>query len=82
MIMIIIVSNVYWKSILWGFSKVYSKLNLHAFVKKAVKKTYKDSDTHKGRQVLCNLFITNKGNGSKMEFVAGATKIKLKSLKT
>ena len=34
------------------------------------------------RQVLRNLFITNQGNGSEMTFVAGATKVNLKNLKT
>ena len=36
----------------------------------------------KARQVLCDLFSTNQGNGSEIIFVAGATKIKLKNLKT
>ena len=36
----------------------------------------------KARQVLCNLFSTNEGNGLEITFVAGATKINLKNLKT
>ena len=35
----------------------------------------------KATQVLRNLFITNRGNGSEITFVAGATKIDLKNLK-
>ena len=34
------------------------------------------------RKVLRDLFSTNQGNGSEMRFVAGATKINLKNLKT
>ena len=34
------------------------------------------------RQVLRDLFHTNRGNGSIMTFVAGATKMNLKNLKT
>ena len=36
----------------------------------------------KARHVLHDLFSTNQGNGSEMTFVAGATKINLKNLKT
>ena len=36
----------------------------------------------KARHVLRNLFSANQGNGSKMAFVAGATKINLNKLKT
>ena len=36
----------------------------------------------KVRQVLCNLFSINQGNGSEMTFVTGATKVNLKNLKT
>ena len=36
----------------------------------------------KARQILRDLFSTNQGNGSEMIFVAGATKINLKNLKT
>ena len=36
----------------------------------------------KDKQVLRNLFGTNQANGSGMTFVAGATKINLKNLKT
>ena len=36
----------------------------------------------KARQVLRNLFGTNQENHSDMTFVAGATKINLKDLKT
>ena len=36
----------------------------------------------KARQLLRDLFSTNQGNGSEMIFVAGATKINLKNLKT
>ena len=32
----------------------------------------------KARQVLCDLFSTNQGNGSEMTFVAGATNIRVK----
>ena len=35
-----------------------------------------------GRQVWCNLFSSNQGNGSEITFVAEATKIGLKYLKT
>ena len=37
---------------------------------------------YKARQILRDLFGTNQGNGSKLTFVAGATKINLKNLKT
>ena len=37
---------------------------------------------YRARQVLCNLFSTNQGSSSKTTFVAGATKINLKNLKT
>ena len=36
----------------------------------------------KARQVLRDLFSTNQGNGSEMTFVAGATKVHIKNLKT
>ena len=36
----------------------------------------------KAGQVLRDLFSTNQGNGSEMTFVAGATKINFKNLKT
>ena len=36
----------------------------------------------KARQVFHNLFSTNQGNSSDMTFMAGATKINLKNLKT
>ena len=36
----------------------------------------------KARQVLRDLFGTNQGNVSKMTFVAGATKVHVKNLKT
>ena len=36
----------------------------------------------KARQVLRDLFNTNQGNGPEMTFVAEATKIKFKNLKT
>ena len=36
----------------------------------------------KSRQILRDLFSTNQGNDSEMIFVAGATKFKLKNLKT
>ena len=36
----------------------------------------------KARHVLHDLFSTNQGNGSEMTFMAGATKINLKNLKT
>ena len=36
----------------------------------------------KTRRLLRDLFSTNQGNGSEMRFVAGATKINLKNLKT
>ena len=36
----------------------------------------------KAWQVLRDLFSTNQGNGSEIRFVAGATKINLKNLKT
>ena len=35
----------------------------------------------KARQVLCDLFGTNQGNGSKMTFVAGINKVHMKNLK-
>ena len=37
---------------------------------------------YRAREVLCNLFRTNQGSSSKMIFVAGATKINLKNMKT
>ena len=37
---------------------------------------------YKARRVLRDLFSTNKGNGSDMTFVVGATKISLKNVKT
>ena len=61
---------------LQSFSKMFSKIKLSAFVKKSV------LNACKARQVLCNLFITNNGNGSEMAFVAGAIKIKPTNLKT
>ena len=36
----------------------------------------------KARQVLRNLFSTNQGNGSEITFVAEATKVHVKNLKT
>ena len=36
----------------------------------------------KAKQVFCDLCSTNQGNGSDMTFVAGATRINLKNLKT
>ena len=36
----------------------------------------------KARQVLRDLFSTNQGNGSEMTFVAGASKINVRNLKT
>ena len=36
----------------------------------------------KALQVLRDLFSINQGNGSEIRFVAGATKINLKNLKT
>ena len=36
----------------------------------------------KARHVLRDLFSTNQGNGSEMTFVAGASKINVRNLKT
>ena len=66
---------------LQNFSKMFSKIKLSTFVKKFVLNTA-TLNACKARQVLCNLFITNNGNGSEMAFVAGATKIKPTNLKT
>ena len=55
--------------------------NKRTFMKKVVPHT--TSPMHcKVRRVLRNLFDTNKANGLDMTFVAGATKINLKNLKT
>ena len=55
--------------------------NKRTFMRKAVLRT--TTLMHcKDRQVLCNLFSANQGNGSEITFVAGATKINLKNLKT
>ena len=55
--------------------------NKRTFMKKAVLHTT-TLIYCKTRQALCNLFITNQGNGSEMKLVAGATKINLKNLMT
>ena len=60
---------------LQSFSKMFSKIKLSTFVKKAVLNTA-TLNACKTRQVLCNLFITNNENGSEMAFVTGATKVK------
>ena len=60
---------------LQSFSKMFPKIKLSTFVKKAVLNTA-TLNACKTRQVLCNLFITNNENGSEMAFVTGATKIK------
>ena len=55
--------------------------NKCTFMKKAVPYTTTLMQC-KDKQVLRNLFGTNQANGSGMTFVAGATKINLKNLKT
>ena len=68
------------KTFLRDFNKQFSKINLFLWKKAALHTT---TLTHcKARQVLRDLFSSNQGNGSKMTFVAGATKINLKTLKT
>ena len=55
--------------------------NKRTFMEKAVLHT--TTLMHcKARKLLRDLFSTNQGNGSEMRFVAGATKISLKNLKT
>ena len=55
--------------------------NKRTFMKKAV--PYTTTLMHcKATQVVHNLFGTNQANGSDMTFVAGATKINLRNLKT
>ena len=55
--------------------------NKRTFMKKAVLHTT-TLIHYKARQVLRDQFSTNQRNGSEMRFVAGATKINLKNLKT
>ena len=74
--------KVSWKDILVDFSKQFLETNY--FLQFYKKKTVLHTTTlmHcKATQVLRNLFITNRGNGSEITFVAGATKIDLKNLK-
>ena len=55
--------------------------NKRTFMKKAV--LHITTLMHcKARKVLLDLFSTNQGNDSAVRFVAGATKINLKNLKT
>ena len=70
-----------WKVILVDFSKQFLETNYFLqFYKKTVLHT--TTLMHcKATQVLRNLFITNRGNGSEITFVVGATKIELKNLK-
>ena len=55
--------------------------NKRTFMKKAVLHTTNLMHC-KARKVLRDLFTISQGNGSEMRFVAGATKINLKNLKT
>ena len=73
-------SRVFWKDIFAGLS-IKAFENKLIFVKKAVRHT--TTVTHcKARQVLRDLFSTNKRNGSEVTFRVGATKFNLKNLKT
>ena len=79
-IIIIITSKVSWKDISAGFPETVFE-NKIPLIKKTV--LYTTTLMHcKARQVLRVLFSTNQGNGSDMTFVAAATKINLKNLKT
>ena len=68
------------KNIFIGFQLTVFE-NKRTFMKKAVLYTTTLMQ-YKARHVLRNLFSTDQGNGSYMTFVAGATKISLKNLKT
>ena len=73
-------SKVSWKDIFAGFRLTVLE-NQRTFMKKAVLHT--TTLMHcKVTKVLRDLFSTNQENGSEMRFVAGATKINLKNLKT
>ena len=71
-------SKVSWKDIFEGF-QLSAFENKSTFIKKAVLNTSAQMDC-KARHVLCDLFSSNRRNGSDMTFVAGATKIDLKNL--
>ena len=73
-------SKVSWKDTFMVFRLTFFKIKC-TFLKKAVLRTTTLMYC-KARQVLHNLFSTNQGNGSDMTFVAGATKINLKNMKT
>ena len=80
-IMIIIIINVkcFLERHLQDFNKVLE--NKLILIKKAVLHTTTLMCCNT-RQVLRNLFSANQGNGSKMKFMATATKINFKNLKT
>ena len=68
------------KTFLWDLNYQLLKINVLLWTKAVLHTT---STMHcKARQVLRDLFSTDQGNSSDMTFVAGATKINLKTLKT
>ena len=72
--------KVSWKDIFAGFEYTVFEKKL-SFMKKAILRII-TLVHYKARQVLLDLFSTNQGNGSEMTFVARATKINVKYLKT
>ena len=71
-------SKVSGRDILAGFQLTFFENKL-TFMKKAGLRT--TTLVHcKARQVLCDLFGTNQGNGPKMTFVAGINKVHMKNL--
>ena len=74
-------SKVSWKDIFSGFQLTLFKNKCSFMKKKSV--LYTTTLMHcKARQFLRDLFSTNQGNGSETKFVAAATKINSKNLKT
>ena len=69
-IIIINVKNLLERHFLWDFNEKKVVLQITTLMH------------YEARQVLRDLFSTNKGNGSDMTFVVGATKISLKNVKT
>ena len=81
MIIIIINGKSFLERYFWRIS-IYIFENNLSFIKKEVVLHIVTLTHCKDRQVLHDLFSTNQGNGSETTFVAGATKINLKYLKT
>ena len=72
-------SKVSWKDIFAGF-QLSAFENKSTFIKKKTVLNTSAQMHRKARHVLCDLFSSNRRNGSDMTFVAGATKIDLKNL--